>query len=87
MVDRLRFTSARRLRSAIMAAYLSPEWLAEARRCGPATSEALRKATAGVALVVQQEVSGGPDGDTAYHVVVDHGAVSVVPGRSPTTPT
>lgn len=65
-----------------MAPYLSPEWLAEADDA-VSRSESLRAATADVALVVQQEVTGGPGGDTAYHVVVDHGAVSVVPGRAP----
>src|SRR5437773_4483230 len=64
-----------------MALYLSAEWLAEAH-AAVSTSESLRAATADVALVVQQEVTGGPNGDTAYHVVVDHGAVSVVPGRA-----
>ncbi len=64
-----------------MARYLSPEWLAEADAAA-AASTSLREATATVSLVVQQEVSGGPDGDTAYHVVVDHGAVSVVPGMA-----
>ena len=62
-----------------MALYLSSEWLAEADRAA-AASTSLRAATADVTLVVQQVVTGGPDGDTAYHVVVDHGAVSVVPG-------
>ena len=64
-----------------MAAYLSPEWLTEAD-AAVSRSASLRAATADVALVVQQEVTGGPDGDTAYHVVIDHGAVSVVPGRA-----
>jgi putative sterol carrier protein len=64
-----------------MAAYLSAEWLAEADAAA-SKSEPLRAATADVALVVQQEVTGGPDGDTAYHVIVDHGTVSVVPGRA-----
>ncbi len=62
-----------------MAVYLSPQWLAEADAAVSA-SEPLRSATADVCLVVQQDVTAGPDGDTCYHVVVDHGTVSVVPG-------
>jgi hypothetical protein len=63
-----------------MAAYLSAEWLAEADDA-VSKSDSLRVATADVALVVEQVVTGGPDGAGAvYHVVVDHGAVSVVPG-------
>lgn len=62
-----------------MTPYLSPEWLAKADQA-VSSSASLRAATADVALVVQHKVTGGPGGDTAYHVVVDHGAVSVVPG-------
>ncbi|MDQ6696650.1 MAG: SCP2 sterol-binding domain-containing protein [Actinomycetota bacterium] len=63
-----------------MATYLSTEWLAEADDA-MSRSDSLRDATSGVALVIQQVVTGGPDGaDARYHVVVDHGAVSVVPG-------
>jgi len=66
-----------------VATYLSSEWLAEAD-AAVSRSDSLRAATADVALVVQQVVTGGPDGvSAAYHVVVDHGAVSVVPGPAP----
>lgn len=65
-----------------MARYLSPEWLAEAGAAASA-SESLRRATADVTLVVQHVVRGAPEGDTSYHVVVDHGTVSVVPGPAP----
>ncbi len=64
-----------------MVPYLSAAWLAEADAAA-SQSDPLRNVTADVALVVQQEVTGGPGGDTAYHVVVDHGAVSVRPGRA-----
>lgn len=64
-----------------MAAYLSPEWLVEAD-AAVSGSESLRTATADVELVVQHVVTGGPEGDAAYHVVVDHGTVTVVPGES-----
>jgi putative sterol carrier protein len=33
-------------------------------------------------LVVQQVVTGGPDGDVAYHVIVDDGRTTVRAGRA-----
>ena len=36
-----------------------------------------------MSLVVQQTVTDGPEGDAAWHVVVDDGAVSVRPGEAP----
>ncbi len=62
-----------------MPRYLSPEWLDELDRAcrddrgGP-------RATGGTALVVQQHVAGGPDGDVAYHVTGDGPSVSVRAG-------
>ena len=68
-----------------MPRYLTPEWLDAAQRAVDADTD-LAAATADVALTVQQVVTGGPDGDAAYHVVVDHGTVRVVNGQS-TDPT
>jgi putative sterol carrier protein len=62
-------------------AYLSPEWLAALQAAADASST-LRDATAGVHLVVQQVVTGGPQGDVAYHVTVDDGATTVAAGRA-----
>lgn len=62
-----------------MARYLSPEWIDELDRAA-STSASLRAAAADVSLVVQQEVTGGPGGDVAWHVVLDHGDVAVRPG-------
>ena len=62
-----------------MAPYLSPEWIDELHRALSADA-AVRQATADVAITVQQVVTGGPDGDVAWHVVVDHGTVAVRPG-------
>jgi hypothetical protein len=62
-----------------MLAYLSPAWvvaLDQAARADAGLAEATRE----VALVVEQHVTGGPDGDVTYHVVFDHGSVSVVSG-------
>jgi putative sterol carrier protein len=62
-----------------MARFLSAEWVAAlddaARR-----SEALRSATAGIHLVVQQVVTDGPDGERVYHLVLRDGDVRVVDG-------
>lgn len=63
----------------MMLAFLSPAWVAaldHAARADPDLAEATRE----VALVVEQRVLGGPLGDVAYHVVFDHGSVSVGPG-------
>ena len=68
-----------------MPRYLTQEWLDAAQRAVDADTT-LAAATADVALTVQQVVTGGPDGDAAYHVVVDHGTVRVVNGES-TDPT
>jgi putative sterol carrier protein len=64
-----------------MARYLSPEWIDELHQA-LSTDASVREATAGVALTVQQVVTGGPDGDVAWHVVVDHGTVAVRPGTT-----
>ncbi len=64
-----------------MPRYLSPEWLhALAGAIGEA--ESLKRASAGVSLVVQQVVTGGPEGDVSYHVTVDDGRVAVLAGES-----
>ncbi len=60
----------------VMLAYLSPAWVAaldHAARADPALADAARE----VALVVEQRVTGAPAGDVTYHVVFDHGSVSV----------
>jgi predicted lipid carrier protein YhbT len=62
--------------------FLSPEWLT-------AAADALRAAAPGDTgaqlvspqLVVQQMVTGGPDGDVAYLVRVGPDALELVPGR------
>lgn len=62
-----------------MPAFLSPAWLSaldQAARHDPALAEA----ASGVALVVEQTVTGGPDGAVTYHVAFDDGRVAVVAG-------
>ena len=64
-----------------MADYLSSQWIEQIDEAA-SSSEALRSATADVALTVQQEVTGGPEGDVTFHVVADHGDVSVRRGAA-----
>ncbi|MGH2684617.1 MAG: hypothetical protein ACRDJP_04015, partial [Actinomycetota bacterium] len=65
-----------------MARYLSAEWL-EAVDAAAAGDDDLRKATHGLHLTVQQRVTGGPDGEVAYHLVLDDGSVEVRRGEAP----
>ncbi len=62
-----------------MARFLSPEWMADVSEAAAGHGE-LAMATAGVRLVVQQVVTGGPDGDVRYVVIVDDGHVSFCAG-------
>jgi putative sterol carrier protein len=68
-----------------MPRYLSPEWFAAAQHAA-AGNAALQTATAGAHVVVEHEITGGPDGDVRFHVVVDHGRVEIVnaPAEAPT---
>jgi putative sterol carrier protein len=61
--------------------YLTPEWLDAAQRAVEA-DETLARATTDVRISVQQVVTGGPDGDAAYHVLIDDGTVRVVKGEA-----
>jgi putative sterol carrier protein len=61
--------------------YLTQEWLDAAQRAVEA-DHALAENTKDVQLTVQQVVTGGPDGDAAYHVAIDDGTVRVVTGEA-----
>ena len=65
-----------------MPRYLSDEWIDELDAAAQA-HPSLVTATQDVDLVIQQEVTGGPDGDVAFHVAVDHGSVRFRSGRAP----
>ena len=66
-----------------MARYLSEEWFDEVNRAA-AASERLRSDAAGVRLVIQQVVTGGPGGDDIRWLVrVQNGVVTVAPGDDP----
>ncbi len=59
-----------------MARFLSPDWIADASAAA-SDHAALAAATLGVHLVVQQVVTGGPDGDVSYVVAIDDGRVGL----------
>jgi len=61
--------------------YLSREWLAAARDALTA-SDALSDAAYDVRLTVQQNVTAGPEGDVAFHIIVDHGTVQISEGQA-----
>lgn len=62
-----------------MPRYLTQEWLEAAQRAVE-TDATLADATKDVQLTVQHVVTGGPDGDAAYHVTINDGTVRVVSG-------
>lgn len=64
---------------ASMARFLSDAWLEALDRAARA-DETLADLADGPPLVVQQVVTGGPDGDVTYNVRAGGGAVSVRPG-------
>lgn len=61
-----------------MARYLTPEWFEAAQR---ALDAALPETASDGRVVVQQTITGGPDGDVAYHVIVD-GRVQIARGEA-----
>lgn len=65
-----------------MAAYLSPAWFDDVNATARADAT-LPTATAGVHVVLQQVVSGGPAGDVRYWVRVDDGEVETGRGEAP----
>ena len=65
-----------------MVRFLSDEWVA-AMNAAAAGSDRLAEATVTTALAIQQVIRRADGGDVAYVVRVDHGRVSVEPGRDP----
>lgn len=64
-----------------MPRFLSPEWMAEASAAA-ATSPELAEASTGVHLVVEQVVTGGPDGDVRYVVSLSDGQARLGAGEA-----
>ena len=65
-----------------MARFLSAEWLDQVAAAAHGDQK-LQAATAGVALTVRQVVTGGPDGEVAWHVRLGDGTVQIGSGRVP----
>lgn len=63
-----------------MLTYLSTEWIDRLRERASG-DEALREATAGVELTLQQVVTDTPHGDVRYYVTFDDGDVYVQAGE------
>ena len=57
-----------------VARYLSESWFDEVNEAAGA-SASLKEATAGVRLVIQQVVTGGPDGEVRYWLRMEDGTV------------
>ncbi len=66
-----------------MPKYLSEEWAQQAT-AALNSSDAFKNAIQGVTLCVQQNVTGGPDGDKTYHMKVDGGEASMAMGEAET---
>lgn len=66
---------------AAMLTFLSDEWI-EALDEAAAADDQLAELTAGLALTIEQEVTGGPLGDVRYHVTFDDGKVTVRAGAA-----
>jgi putative sterol carrier protein len=65
-----------------MLTFLSDEWIDALHRAA-AADRSLGELTRELALTIEQEVTGGPEGDVRYHVDFDRGTVSVVSGPAP----
>lgn len=64
-----------------MARYLSPAWLDEVQALARG-SEGMADLVGRVRLVVQQVVTGTPEGEVRYAVRIEDGTVSVLPGEA-----
>lgn len=65
-----------------MARFLSPAWIAELDAVAGERSAPLADALAGVTLVVERQVHGGPAGDVAYVTRIDDGRVRIESGSA-----
>jgi putative sterol carrier protein len=61
--------------------YLTPEWIDAAQQAVDGDST-VAGATNGMRVTIEHVVTGGPDGDAAYHVVIDDGTIRVVHGEA-----
>lgn len=59
--------------------FLSPAWFVAVQEA-LGTSKDVAVATSGASLRLLQVVTGGPDGDVAYLLIVEDGSVRITPG-------
>lgn len=59
--------------------FLSPAWFVAVQEA-LSTSKDVAVATSGASLRLLQVVTGGPDGDVAYLLIVEDGSVRITPG-------
>lgn len=69
-----------------MPTFFSPDWIAAVDAAVGAVPE-VAAAAAGKHLVLEQVALDSPQGELAYHVIVDDGTVRAVAGRAPGEPT
>ena len=62
-----------------MLTFLSDEWIGALHEAA-STDADLAERTREVSLTIEQEVTGGPDGDVRYGMRFDRGSVAVTPG-------
>ncbi len=62
--------------------YLSLDWIQKLSSC-VASSESVAKACANHSLAITQVVTGGPEGDVVYHLVVANGVATFDAGAAP----
>lgn len=67
---------------AAMLTFLSDEWI-QALHDAAADDAELAASTEGVSIAIEQQITGGPDGDVTFHLVLDHGRVTVASGPAP----
>ena len=65
-----------------MARFLSPRWLDDVAASATASPE-LARASVGMRLLVQQVVTGGPEGEVRYTLSINDGRVEVGRGDRP----
>ena len=63
--------------------YLSDEWASKASDALN-TNDQFKGAIAGITLSVQQNVTGGPDGDKSYYMQIDNGEPKIALGEAQT---
>ena len=64
-----------------MAKFLTQEWIGEVQKALE-SSDQVKQATQTADATIQQQITGGPDGDVAYYIKVDKGSVQAVLGEA-----